>query len=404
MLVPMSTHRNLLVFCKVTLACTAAFAAGSTALFCILFLSGQPSNVNILGLHARLDLPNDIGVVKCDNPTVKTSHYRRRSTMRPNDGSRLQDEPLQWPEGAVWLMSYPNSGTSFTIHAIREISNTTTATNYGLEGDIKDEASVPAFKGRLDGPFLERVPGRSINIPRLILTKTHCGGVSTSRNPSSYIESPRSFLTSCLKSKRGVFSPEKQSLTTHTAWYNEDLVKKVLHIFRDPLDNTVARFHLERKRFTAMKDYAWLKQYPNNKVGFRKWCSFIDESPKLKEWVDKDLVASFKGVPCHAEFYRFVEWHNLAFASSLSLDLPTMVFHYEDYSTRFDDLTTELIDFLELERTGVAPPFISNKEYSDYYTEDETRAISTLVKELSTRKTWHYLARYFEERSTTDSY
>lgn len=40
------------------------------------------------------------------------------------------------------------------------------------KGDIKDEESVPAFKGGFDGPFLELIPdGRPINIPKYILTK-----------------------------------------------------------------------------------------------------------------------------------------------------------------------------------------------------------------------------------------
>lgn len=57
----------------------------------------------------------------------------------------------------------------------------TTATNYGLEGDIKDEESVPAFpniKHPEEGPFLELIPDRETNTPDLFLTKTHCGGVS----------------------------------------------------------------------------------------------------------------------------------------------------------------------------------------------------------------------------------
>lgn len=65
-----------------------------------------------------------------------------------------------------------------------------------MEGDIKNAESVPAFKGDTegDGPFLELIPGRHTTIPKLILTKTHCAGVSTSYTPTSYIETPRSFF------------------------------------------------------------------------------------------------------------------------------------------------------------------------------------------------------------------
>ena len=79
-----------------------------------------------------------------------------------------------------------------------------------------------------------------------------------------------------------------------------------------------------------------------------------------------------------------------------------MVFYYEDYSTRFDDVTVELMNFLELEKSGDAPPFIVNKKYGDYYTDGQTRAIAALVQELSTKQTWKHLAHYFEDSSVAN--
>jgi hypothetical protein len=79
------------------------------------------------------------------------------------------------------FQTFPNSGTSYTIELVREITKTTTATNYGHEGDVKDEESVPVFQhleNAEEGPFLVNVPGRTFNTPKLILTKTHCGSVS----------------------------------------------------------------------------------------------------------------------------------------------------------------------------------------------------------------------------------
>ena len=133
----------------------------------------------------------------------------------------------------------------------------------------------------------------------------------------------------------------------------------------------------------------------------QKWCQSYDDSQKLSRshWVDRDLATAFSGVPCHVELYRYVEWRNLAFTvNALHLDvIPTMVFYHEDYSTRFDDVTVELMNFLELEKSGDAPPFIVNKKYGDYYTDGQTRAIAALVKELSTKQTWKHLAHYFED-------
>lgn len=176
--------------------------------------------------------------------------------------------------------SFPNSGTSYTLHAIRELTGTTTATNYGLEGEIRDEESVPVFQGEkgLNGPFLELLSGKTTALPKLILTKTHCGGYPTILDPEKYILSSRAFLRWCLTGKRGVYSPSSShssvfgassTMESHPVQYHQDVVKRVVHLIRNPLDNVVARFHNERNKFERMKDEEWLVQYPNNKRGFR---------------------------------------------------------------------------------------------------------------------------------------
>lgn len=113
-----------MILYAVTLACTAAFAAGSTALLCILFLSNQPKNGTLLGIQARLDSPSN--TVKCDTKgpsaianathvvetneaTVTKSRYNSRRSILPNahqldDGTNAASKDEPWPIGAVWLM------------------------------------------------------------------------------------------------------------------------------------------------------------------------------------------------------------------------------------------------------------------------------------------------------------
>lgn len=142
--------------------------------------------------------------------------------------------------------------------------------------------------------------------------------------------------------------------------------------------------------------FPWIQQ---------KWCrSLDDDSNALAEspWLDKDIVAAFDGVPCRAEFFRYIQWHNHAFTvTQLDLGVPSMVLHYEDYSTRYADVTKQLMEFLELKPVAVAadlPEFIPHKVYGHYYySKEQTRAIATLVKEYSMKTTWQYLARYFDE-------
>lgn len=135
----------------------------------------------------------------------------------------------------------------------------------------------------------------------------------------------------------------------------------------------------------------------------QKWCRSIDDdSGALAQspWIDKDLVDAFAGVPCRAEFFRYIQWHNHAFTvTQLELDVPSMVLHYEDYSTSYANVTQELMNFLDLKPVAVAadlPEFIPHKVYGHYYySKEQTRAIATLVKEFSMKTTWRYLARYF---------
>lgn len=90
----------------------------------------------------------------------------------------------------AWLMSFPNSGTTYTLSLISIISGTYTATNYGHENDpitkykfelIKHDPNisvgvfnghpVPSWSYPLETNVIMRQPTK-----RYLLTKTHCGG------------------------------------------------------------------------------------------------------------------------------------------------------------------------------------------------------------------------------------
>ena len=206
-------------------------------------------------------------------------------------------------------------------------------------------------------------------------------------------------MRSCLKGRRGFFPEGSNEITTVSVRYSPELVKRVIHVVRNPLDNTVARFHLDRK-IMARKNADWLNKYPNNKEGFRRWCIHLNENSadvlSTLHWIDSSLQEAMKNVPCITEFYRYVQWHNLAFAVTSELEVPNFVLHYEDYSTRFEEVTSELIAFLELEKVGEAPQFIDDKKYGEYYTSEEKHAISIFIKEFASKPTWRQLKHYFD--------
>jgi Sulfotransferase domain len=300
----------------------------------------------------------------------------------------------------AWLMSFPNSGTSFTLHLTREASNCTTATNYALEGDIKDQPTVPAIQGEDgdNGPWLELIPNRETSIPHYILTKTHCGGFCVYCHHNHFIETPRSFQIACQSGTKALIDKKSGELQKKSVTYDSQLVKRAIRLIRNPLDNIVARFNLDRKRPTRDNINAWPEPFPGNSTGFQQWCAFLDsrfeEKVKSLHWIDDKLRGVLEGVPCKADFYRFVQWHNLASNMIHDMALPTLTIHYNDYRDNFDDTLEKILHFLELPRSSGKVEFVAGKEYSDYYTEAQKKAIYYFLREFATESTWNELKRY----------
>lgn len=148
--------------------------------------------------------------------------------------SFTKEEPEEGKVGVIWLMSFPNSGTSFTLHLVRTSTNYTTGTNYALEGDIKDQPSEPVFPGEkgLEGPFYELIPNVHTTEPKkYILTKTHCHGFCGSRRCPNYIHTSRSFQMGCRSGFRAV-KGENGEMEQVRVTYDKEIVKAAIHLFR----------------------------------------------------------------------------------------------------------------------------------------------------------------------------
>ena len=178
--------------------------------------------------------------------------------------------------------------------------------------------------------------------------------------------------------------------------YDGNKVGRAVHIMRDPLDNTVARFHYMMKKLARRGEP---ETFPLSREGFRAMCVELDEeyahdvrkSPSYAEV--RDVATK---IPCHTDFFRYVQWHNLAFSTTWELDIPTLVLRYEDYERDFDGTTTRLHAFLGLEMRNEPPDFIVGKTYRDYFEEEEVDAVRVMVKELALKRTWEHMKHYFE--------
>lgn len=293
----------------------------------------------------------------------------------------------------------------------REVSNCTTATNYALEGDIRDRPSVPAIPSvdGINGPWLELIPNRTTSIPKYILTKTHCGGFCSYCPSDWFIETPRSFQIACQSGTQAI-ETAKGKIKQKLVIYDSKIVKKAIHIFRHPLDNIVARFHLDCKKQTRSgnlkNDSHWPELLPRNRVGFHQWCNFLDgRTPEFLDlhWIDRRLRQRMDKVPCRTEFFRYIQWHNNAFTTIHNMGISSLTVHYGDYETHFNQTIDRILHFLELPREGDRiVNFVPGKKYSDYYTEEQKESIYKFLEEFSSRETWDQLKVYTTATATQE--
>ena len=108
-------------------------------------------------------------IIKSDHVLSEQSYSTFSST------SSILNEPK-----IVWLMSFPNSGTSYTSQLVRDTTYTISASNYadetplGLEGFLE-----PVYEDQIQGPFWirpEETPIDYVEPSQYILTKvrTRC--------------------------------------------------------------------------------------------------------------------------------------------------------------------------------------------------------------------------------------
>jgi aspartate/tyrosine/aromatic aminotransferase len=105
----------------------------------------------------------------------------------------------------------------------------------------------------------------------------------------------------------------------------------------------------------------------------------------------------FRELPCHADWYRYVQWHNYAHLLTEQLHLPTLDLFYEDYTHAYDATVQDLWIFLDLEPRGPPVEFFVGKSYEKFFDAAHTRNAAVLVQALSLPPVWQRLKRYLEE-------
>lgn len=355
-----------------------------------LLFSGVPLlltvSTGIIPLRRRINPPVieiPLGDLSDVTPPI---HISNRKTQRPP------------PSAIAWLMSFPNSGTSYTMRLITRTTKTLVATNYQKTESSEERQLYPVYSGHSEGPFWPD-PNQSQyrTPPSYVLTKTHCGSRCNDCGPVYYLRDFKDFEKLCSTGSKLERSPDgrEESITVS---YNNTQVKRAIHLIRNPFDNVVARFHLERHRMVKSNETDKLAQFPDSREGFRNFCGDMNHRwhDEVKRFWLKDEIGMMRDLPCRDDFFRYVVWHNLAFAvTHEKLRIPSLVVHYEDYEERFKETVSELFDFLDLEPETEPYPFHKGHTYHDYFTTDERIAAARAMKIISTNTTWDNIVHYF---------
>jgi len=290
----------------------------------------------------------------------------------------------------AWLLSFPNSGTTYTVENVERITNTSTAVNYPGEVDVRVRARPDIEKG----PFVHNV---SLGVPTTTwLTKSHCTGYCDDCDWKTSFSTLETFEARC-----GADRPQGGV----DVRYSSSEVSKVVHLFRDPFDNIVARMHhglMRRKKFLGWSDDR-LAPFNDTRQGLLSWCAYVDENfwgdhaqRTVPDQVSHTVLALVKDVPCHSDFYRYGQWHSNAINLSQKLKVPTHLLYYEDYASRYNETVSDLFGFLGLPMVNEPAPFILGKTYGDFFTMSDRLAVQRFIQNVSSPECWHLLrSRYF---------
>lgn len=275
----------------------------------------------------------------------------------------------------------------------------TVGTNMGHETPY---VPIPVRSDLKNGPF---VLNPLLPLPdKYIMTKTHCSGFCDRCSKEDSIKSLRLFEAGCRTTKRlGDAGIPRESK------YDWDVPKKAIHLLRNPFDNIVARMHLGiiERRADGWKE-SRLEAFEDTKEGVKAWCEHVDSDFGAVDDKDNDFFTGeakelFKQVPCHSEWFRYVQWHNLAVESlTQHLNLTNMVLYYEDYTTKFNETTQSILDFLEAEAVQAPKEFIPGKTYTDLYDPEDARLIAKFIRALATPECWALIRRYFVDLVEAD--
>jgi len=307
----------------------------------------------------------------------------------------IVNRPISSPKLAL-LLSFPNSGTSYTLKNLRRVSNVSTASNYC--GHKREK--IPVFPNTSTGPYI--IPGSYPHeFPsHFILTKTHCFHCIQC-HPSEYLISVHTFEDRCMRTCFQTYKKTPFGFVEEKVYdrYPISVVGKFIHLVRNPFDNIVSRFRLHKKQLLRERSHDRRESKNSfNATEFHEYCKDQDAMFDREErwtWKHSKVLKNAKRLPCHADWYRLITWHNYAFEMSTDHHetIETLVLHYDDYRIDHDGTVRNLLKFLSLKWIQ-SPIEFRWSNYSEFYNEDQRRAAINFVRLIASNDTIEEIRRY----------
>jgi hypothetical protein len=195
--------------------------------------------------------------------------------------------------------------------------------------------------------------------------------------------------------EQGCLRVDFPNQTSSSLRYDESVPIRAVHLYRNPFDNLVARMHLAiHRRERQGKN---VSSFENSRDGWREWCIYLDEKYHAEEpqYFSTEVLASFRDLPCHADWYRYVQWHNHAHELAKRRQLPVLDLFYEDYTLAYESTVHKLMEFLQIAPRKPPLDFFVGKSYEVFFDQEHARIAARFVREFSSPEVWTRLERYF---------
>jgi len=316
-------------------------------------------------------------------PTASVSSYFKFAP----EGRDLQEASEDDPRKLAWFISFPEAGTTYTMHIIQQVSGKSTASNYGTvmiddNGNNVPVASdsIPVFFDR-DGPsFSNLMPSPS----KYILTRSHSHGTCYDCPPYKYL-GPSAHLRHMNTNRFGSRMVNGQMETFE---YDMGLVEKLMVLVRDPMDNIASRFFVKVERELMNGNENYVRTYRKDVFGFRQWCQDMNSSSQYNDmernWYSKlGFWEEASAVPCRAEFVKLFSFYNMIRQLGIRYGLDMKTVTLKDLAENPEATITDMFTYLELPVANEIPDTrLGTSQFHHFYTDDEMRAIAKLAQKL----------------------